>query len=179
MRNQLTPGGLAHPGGDLNPRHRHVAMMVAQGRTNREIEELTGYDYNYIAILKGKPEFKLFVESMLREVQTYGMDQMLDQLKREFEPSVAKLKFWRDQDDEPAVSLGATKDILDRILPKKTITEEHKTVLHLDGAAVQALAGVVNEYHNGNGAPKDTVDVTPLTVVAKTIDELIAEDEDA
>ena len=28
----------------------------------------------------------------------------------------------------------------DRILPKKTITEEHKTVLHLDGEAVQALA---------------------------------------
>jgi DNA-binding CsgD family transcriptional regulator len=166
--------------GPLSPRHRQVAMLVAQGSTNQSISDATGYDLNYISLLKAKPEFKLLVESIVREVQTLGIDQMVDELKKEFLPTVERLKHWRDQDEEPSVSLGATNSILDRILPKKTLVENHQTILRLEGDDIKGLLGVVNEYRNGNGnSTKEELDVTPPTIRAKTIDEMIAEDADA
>jgi hypothetical protein len=173
-------GKSASPIDKLNERHKLLALHLVQGSTIEDAAEQVGLDYQYATHVRNSPMFKLYMDELTDEMRTLGIDQMLDQLRAEFTPTIAKVRQWRDQNEEPNVSLGACNTILDRIIPKrKQIEEEHTTVLRLEGADIVSLLGVVKEYRANGRAIETTAttidDDSPQPIVAKTIDEIIAE----
>lgn len=97
------------------PIHRLMAFWVASGRSNIELAELTGYARPYVSQLIRQPWFQQQVSHIIAQA---GEDELMTRIRGAGVDSVMKLIELRDSSESDSVKLGATKELLDRLLGK-------------------------------------------------------------
>lgn len=103
------------------PEHRMIVYLKAQGLSNNEIAERTGYTYPWVSQITRQPWFK---QRLVAEMKESGRDSIQDMLKVTAADSVQTLIELRDTSDSPAVRKAAASDLLDRYLGKPTMRVE-------------------------------------------------------
>ena len=115
------------------PEHRMIVYLKAQGMTNQEIANKTGYGYQWVCQIVRQPWFRAkFVE----ECKEVGRDAVETFLKAEVLPSLETLRNIRDNEAGKAADRRAAADsLLDRFLGKPTQrVEKEETSKGLDAA---------------------------------------------
>lgn len=145
-------GSVRGPNGSplkLNSRHKMIAALLAAGWKQRRIATLLGLSENRVSIIVGSPLFRALHAELQTEVQRRLLDQEFDliaEIKREERATLKRLKELRDQDDEPNVALGATREFLSRQAPVLHRLEEDRTVrVVIERAAAQEMQAAIDE----------------------------------
>lgn len=115
----------------LTPRHEQMALLVLQGKTNREIAAILGYNENRVGIIKGSPLFIALVDNLKRQVREHEILDTVDRLHSLGGKALDTLEYFQDDRlTNPAASVAAAKDILDRNPRTARIarTESEKTL---------------------------------------------------
>jgi hypothetical protein len=100
------------------PQHRIVIMLKAQGKSNREIAQLTGHAEQWISQILRQPWART---RLLAEINEAGRDGVYELLRGEVTNSIFKVIEVRDSEvSEPNVKLAAANSLLDRFLGKPT-----------------------------------------------------------
>ena len=143
-------------GTKLSPRHILIAYMRASGVKQIEIARRLGMHQNAVYMICSSPLFQLQVSEIQKQIRDGAVEDVLEMIRLEGPASVQKLVEWRDQDDEPAVSLNAANSLLDRgSAPKKHQVEEDRTLRIVIGREeAQGMRAIAEEAGF-------TVDVTP------------------
>lgn len=100
------------------PIHRVMALMVTKGATYREIAAATGYTPIHVGTILRQPYMRKLVADLISDA---GLDPVVTMLQSAGMDTVHKLLELRDS-APPAVALGASKELMDRILGKATQT---------------------------------------------------------
>src|SRR3989337_4181142 len=108
----------------LSQRHILLAYMLLNGHTKRAAAAKLDMNPQYVGVLSNSPLFQAYMESLRRELKDTTFDELQDWLRVETAPTLQRLKELRDQHDELPTALGATREILARIDPIKTKSEE-------------------------------------------------------
>lgn len=117
------------------PEHRIVLFLKAQGLSNREISERTGYTQPWISQLLRQPWAR---ERLIKEISSQGRDAVSEVIKAAAEDSVWTLIDVRDTAPRPSDKLAAANSLLDRFLGKPTQkVEQTLKELPADPAALQ------------------------------------------
>lgn len=115
LHNDRPPNlGIVHE----KPEHRVIVYMKAQGLSNTEVAERTGYGIAWVGQICRQPWFRLQLVNELREA---GVDQIHSVLKASALDSVWTLIDIRDDKEAPkAVRKACSDSLLDRYLGKAT-----------------------------------------------------------
>jgi hypothetical protein len=120
---------MAFAGTKLAPRHILMAYMRASGVKQVETARRLGMSPNAVYMICSSPLFQLQVQEIQKQIRDGAVEDVLDLIRLEGPASVRTLVEWRDQVDEPAVSLNAANSLLDRgAAPKKHQVEEDRTL---------------------------------------------------
>lgn len=109
---------------DEKPEHRLIVYLKAQGFSNKEVSDKTGYTQAWVSQITRQPWFRLRLVQELREA---GIDQVQLVLKGNALDSIFTLVELRDDLQAPkAVRKAAADSLLDRYLgkPMQRISEE-------------------------------------------------------
>ncbi len=103
---------------DEKPEHRLIVYLKAQGFSNKEVSDKTGYTQAWVSQITRQPWFRLRLVQELREA---GIDQIQQVLKSNALDSIFTLVDLRDDVQAPkAVRKAAADSLLDRYLGKPT-----------------------------------------------------------
>lgn len=105
------------------PEHRQIVFFKAQGFTNREIAARTDYTEPWISQITRQPWFQI---RLLAEMNLANRGSIQDFVQAQLEPSILALIDLRDHAESEPVKLGATINMLDRILGKPVQRVESK-----------------------------------------------------
>ena len=134
------------------PEHRMIVYLKAQGLTNKEIADKTGYGYQWVCQITRQPWFR---ERFIAECEDAGKDAVQAFLKAEVLPSLETLAEIRDNPKaKEAARVTASNSILDRFLGKPIAKVEHEdTSKGLDDAraTVEELERQVTALRQQNG----------------------------
>jgi len=163
----------------LSQRHILLAYMLLNGHTKRAAAAKLDMNPQYVGVLSNSPLFQAYMESLRRELKDTTFDELQDWLRVETAPTLQRLKELRDQHDELPTALGATREILARIDPIKTKSEETRTlVLRIDAAGRQEMGAVLAEDGEVVGSPIPTLaspDAGSTPVRLRTLDEALTD----
>lgn len=156
------------PGKPLSARHRRVAQLVWEGKTNKEIEEKMGIDSQTISKLKGYKEFKEEIEKLndlayqatiqerLKDMGPLAMDTIEEILKSE------------DNNVKPMLKADLAKWVAEKLDGKAKQQVDHQSSTLTD--FMEALKGLQNRAAvpdtrrgtlDGPAEHPDVIDVTP------------------
>jgi len=126
------------------PEHRIVLFLKAQGLSNREIAEKTGYTPCGVSLIVNQPWAQ---EKLLQVLNEAGVDRVQALLAGAAEDSVFTLIELRDDAEQPGtVRKAAASDLLDRFLgkPRQQVdVVQHKPVTTESVAEIdKELAGL-------------------------------------
>lgn len=181
----------AGPPTTLNPRHVHVALMVAAGATSRQIAEALGLSERRVAIIRQSPLFQRLVQQQLDAIRQASLQRVLDRLHAEADATLDVVIKFRDMayapklpdgtpfrsPEDKRLSLAAAKELLARQIPVETKhTEERRvTKVMLSGEDIRRMFAAMSE---DGGVPASARNVTPVApaphVDALTLDAAIA-----
>jgi len=155
--------------------HQKIALLIAQGATNKAAAEATGVHYNSVTRLLQKPFMKELIEAaraemavalaevkvelpkLVAEKAAKTLAQRFDELAPRATERVNELM---EQDENLTVSLKASQDILNRSesAPKVVLHAETKSVsterrIIIDAATLRQL--------RLTAIPDELIDVTP------------------
>lgn len=103
---------------DEKPEHRLIVYLKAQGFSNKEVSDKTGYTQAWVSQITRQPWFRLRLVQELREA---GVDQIQQVLKANALDSIFTLVDLRDDPQAPkAVRKACADSLLDRYLGKPT-----------------------------------------------------------
>ena len=103
---------------DEKPEHRLIVYLKAQGFSNKEVSDKTGYTQPWVSQITRQPWFRLRLVQELREA---GVDQIQQVLKSNALDSIFTLVDLRDDPQAPkSVRKAAADSLLDRYLGKPT-----------------------------------------------------------
>lgn len=126
------------------PQHRHIGLLKAQGLTNKEIAEETGYTPVAVSNILRQPWIQ---DLIYQEMRRAGRDAVRETLEVQALPSIQKLIELRDDVEvyakNPDIARKAANDLLDRVYgkPNQPITRTEK--VELDSLTDQQLAEIV------------------------------------
>ena len=101
------------------PEHRYLLWMKAQGASNREIAEQSGYTEPWLSQVFRQPWAQAMLVQMLKESGKSVLDQTLMIIQGEVINSLQKLVEVRDDPDSPkAVQRACCVDIIEQFLGK-------------------------------------------------------------
>lgn len=104
--------------------HRIIVYLKAQGLSNKEVAERTGYTQPWISQLTRQPWFRL---RLVQELKDAGVDQINSVLKSTALDSIFTLIDIRDDATAPKAARSAcANSLLDRFLGKPTQKVEHE-----------------------------------------------------
>jgi hypothetical protein len=109
------------------PEHRVIVYLKAQGLSNKEVAEKTGFTYPWVSQITRQPWFRL---RLVQELKEAGQDQITTVLRSTALDSVFTIVDIRDDPTAPkAVRRQAADSLLDRFLGKPTqrIESEERT----------------------------------------------------
>ena len=113
------------------PEHRIAIMLKAQGKSNNEIADLTGYSVAWVSQIMRQPWAQERILQILKEA---GSDVIGSLLASTAEDSIFQIVKLRDTSEDDAVKLRASQDLLDRYLGKPTQrVESNAQVTHFNG----------------------------------------------
>lgn len=108
------------------PEHRIIVFLKAQGLSNKEIAERTGFTTMMVGYTLKQPWAR---ERLLREIEQTGRDGVHELLKGSVEDSVLTLiEVQNDEKAKHSDRLAAANSILDRFFGKPTQRVESKNV---------------------------------------------------
>lgn len=120
------------------PEHRIMVYLKAQGYTNREIAQATGYTEAWISQITRQGWFK---ERLTAEIREAGLDPVKAFLSAEALPSLEVLTAIRDNENAPAASrITAANSVLDRVFGKPTQHIETESTVNVRNAKASADA---------------------------------------
>jgi len=99
------------------PEHRIALFLKAQGCSNKEIAEKTGYTYPWVSQLMRQPWAR---QRLVKEISAAGRDVVKELIASAASDSVFKLIELRDTADNESVQRAASDSLLDRFLGKPT-----------------------------------------------------------
>lgn len=135
------PGG---PPTKIGHRHRLLILMFAMGKSNAEVATELGYNLARVGIIKSDPKIKLEIEHLQHQMSQETLGTFMDKVVAEAEPTLKRLKELRDQDAELGVALGASKELWESVVPKRSKHEEERTLkLVIEGGDFKALAEAI------------------------------------
>ncbi len=106
------------------PEHRLIVYLKAQGHSNKEVADRTGYTQTWISQLTRQPWFRL---RLVQELKEAGVDAIESVLKSTALDSVFTLIDIRDDDSAPkAVRSACANSLLDRFRGKPVQTVQHE-----------------------------------------------------
>lgn len=106
------------------PEHRLIVYLKAQGHSNKEIADRTGYTQAWISQLTRQPWFRL---RLVQELKEAGVDAIESVLKSTALDSVFTLVDLRDDNSAPkAVRAACANSLLDRFRGKPVQTVQHE-----------------------------------------------------
>lgn len=135
------------------PQHREIALLKAQGLTNKEIADCTGYSPVTIAYVTKQP---WAVDLIIQEQRSAGRNGVQRALQQIALPAVEKLiELMEDttiQSKTPDTTRKAANDLLNRIygMPSQSIIHSEK--VELDKMTDQELADFVAKGRGVHGA---------------------------
>ncbi len=106
------------------PEHRMIVYLKAQGHSNKEVADRTGYTQAWISQLTRQPWFRL---RLVHELKEAGVDAIESVLKSSALDSVFTLIDLRDDASAPkAVRSACANSLLDRFRGKPVQTVQHE-----------------------------------------------------
>jgi hypothetical protein len=146
------------------PEHRIIVYLKAQGLSNKEVAEKTGFTYHWVSQIVRQPWFRL---RLVQELKDAGIDQISSVLKSSALDSVFTLIDLRDDPVAPkAVRSSCANSLLDRFLGKavqKVESTETKLPHTTEIAAVEKELAEVDKLlgvNNGNKEQTTQVEST-------------------
>jgi transcriptional regulator with XRE-family HTH domain len=120
LHNSLEPNlGIIHE----KPEHRAMVYMKAQGLSNNEVAEKTGYSVSWVSQICRQPWFR---KQLIKELKNAGVDAVRKCIQAAALDSVFTLIDLRDDIKAPAAVRSRNADsLLDRYLGKATQHLEH------------------------------------------------------
>jgi predicted XRE-type DNA-binding protein len=101
------------------PEHRYLLWMKAQGASNKEIAEQSGYTQSWLSQLFRQPWAQARLVKMLSESGKPVLDRTLELIQAEAVNSVSKLISIRDDPEAPfAVQRACCVDLIEQFLGK-------------------------------------------------------------
>ena len=126
--------------------HRIIVYLKAQGLSNKEVAEKTGFTYPWVSQIVRQPWFRL---RLVQELKDAGIDQISSVLKSSALDSVFTLIDLRDDPSTPrAVRRSCADSLLDRFLGKavqKIESSESKIPQSTEIQAVERELAEVNQ----------------------------------
>lgn len=152
---------LAH--GMLSPKHRRLAFLAAQGKSNKEIKDELGYSDSRISILRRNPHIAAEINRLTERIyeETIG-----GRLKSFAEPALAVLERAltdRTNRVKESEKIDVAKWVLEKLDGKAAQKIEAGENLlaalmdRLDAAKTRPVLNITNNFHNEGKA----IDVTP------------------
>lgn len=122
------------------PEHRMVVILKLQGRSLRDIAQITGISYNWVAQIVRQPWAAKY---MTEEIQRMGRDSLHELLATSALDSVHTLIDMRDNPKaKPAERITAANSILNRFLGNPTQPIAHSGKVDMDNMNDQELAKI-------------------------------------
>jgi hypothetical protein len=133
------------------PEHRVIVYLKAQGLSNKEVAEKTGFTYPWVSQIVRQPWFRL---RLVQELKDAGIDQISSVLKSSALDSVYTLIDLRDDVTAPkAVRRSCADSLLDRFLGRavqKVETAESRLPRTSEIQAVEKELAEVNKQLETN-----------------------------
>jgi hypothetical protein len=105
------------------PEHRLIVYLKAQGLSNKEVADKTGYTQSWVSQICRQPWFRL---RLVQELKDAGADKVNEILRSAALDSVFTIIDIRDDVTAPkAVRRACADSLLDRFLGKPTVHVEH------------------------------------------------------
>lgn len=135
---------------ELNAKHHLMVLMDAVGASTAEIAAELGYSPSTVSTLRSSPLYRAKLTDIKARLESASTTAVLDKITAEAGKCVETLIDLRDNGDgdvPPNVRLAAAKDLLDRVVPKKTDTssEDRSVHIHLSSDDTRRLQGVLSE----------------------------------
>ncbi len=111
------------------PEHRMMLWLKIKGHSTDEIAKITRYSPQMVRIVCKQDWFR---KAFVRFADEIGRDAAETFLQGQEIPTLEKLVELRDQAENESVSLGASKELLDRIRGKAVIKQEIKSTSSVD-----------------------------------------------
>lgn len=120
------------------PEHRVILFLKAQGLSNTEIAQRTGFQVAWIGQVLRQPWAR---QRLVEELQSAGVDAIQATVKAAALDSVWRLIDERDNKDaKPSERIAAANSLLDRYLGKPVAHIESKSdVVHHDAGSVEEI----------------------------------------
>lgn len=109
------------------PIHRSIVFLKAEGLTNREIADRTGYTEAWVSQITRQPWFQ---KALLDELKKVGRTSLHAFLEVQAHDTALKLVHLRDNASSESVQLSACNQILDRFLGKPIARTEQRVEVH-------------------------------------------------
>lgn len=116
--------------------HRSIVFFKAEGLTNREIADKTGYTEAWVSQITRQPWFQ---KALLDELQKSGRTSLGQFLEVQATDTVLKLVQLRDHATSESVQLSACINLLDRFLGKPVQRTEQKVEVHTVEEKVESI----------------------------------------
>jgi hypothetical protein len=179
-----------------------MALMLAAGKSTREVATTLGFSENRVGIIKGSPLFQALMRQEQGHLRAAALAGIADRLNGQADPTLTRLVELRDQPADLKVALGASNSLADRIpaLSRRVRTEEDRTIRVVFGAAevrqmieasaedgvgtgevidVQAHQDESNGVSGVAGIPTLDAALAVLTNLPRRFDDADEDDEDA
>ena len=143
-RHSVTKGG---PGSAAAAsRHRLAALMMAMGKSREEIASTLGYTkLATLDALTKSPMFQQEVETYAREIRESLLTNFADRIVSEGDATIDRLISLRDQEDDLSVALGATKAIMERIMPRRAVENPTQILINISAEDLAPALSALDE----------------------------------
>jgi hypothetical protein len=111
----------------LSPRHRLLAMQVANGVPVRQAAQQLGFSEGWALAVSRAPLFLSAVDTLLSKRERNMLAEAKKRLADEALNNVEAMVEVRDTAEDPRTRLAAAEGMLDYVVPRKTATEEERT----------------------------------------------------
>ena len=143
----------------LSPRHVLVALMVAAGKSNRDIGAAVGLSPNRVSTIRQSPLFVELVRQTQRELreQTVGtvVDRLYARLGEQADSTLDALVEFRDQRGDLKVAFGAAAKLFDKLLPTRTEHQDERTVrVSFNARELRQMVTALAEDNGGVAPPR-------------------------
>jgi hypothetical protein len=116
-----------------NYRYRQIALLAAQGWTNKLIADELDLNSVTVSAIKKSPAIQNLIAEFQEKMTDKAIQEgVINRLTQDFLPSMDAIAELRDFGEEETTKLSAAKFMaekaIDVLVPKKTVVEEHKKV---------------------------------------------------
>lgn len=144
--------GLIESEKPLSPRHRRLALLAAQGMTNKKIAEDLGYSESRVSVLLGHSKIREEIQRNQERQWEEGIGQRLKALADVAVNTLVEILFDRTGRVRPSQKLEAAKFIIEKI--------DGKPVTKIEGGE-NLLSVLMDRLDSLKGAGRNNVPAAP------------------